>query len=293
MPALPPPSMQIGALAPGFSPLPPAGPMRTPNQNPAVASVIQSAGASTSASGPTNITQTVTATQPGTFLVWAVAVNASAGAALGGTPAGWTLLNSRVVATLALGLYVYQSNPGSLTSITFSSSATATTGGIASWFWEIDNCPWPAKGSITATGSSTAPASGSVATLPSGIMLGVVAWVLGTATFSNTATNSPPWVTNAQQSSTAGTTNAAIQTAQATDAWAELAPNDIHGTLSASAVWDAAIVIIPSSGGGTPVSLASSRAYVIDGGAGYSVGDAGNAGWSLGGTKPGGAGSGQ
>ena len=293
MPALPPPSMQIGALPPGYSMLPPNGPVRQLNQTPALPVIVQSAGANTTASGPTNITQTVTATQVGTYLVWVVAVNASAGAALGGTPTGWTLAASRSSATLAVGVYVQPANPGALTSVTFSSAATATTGGIASWFWEVDNCPFSTFSATSAVGSSTAPASGSVTPLPSGLMLGMVAWVLGTATFTNTSTNSPPWVTNAQQSSTGGTTNAAVRTGQTSDAFNSVAPNTWQGTLSASAQWVAAIVIVPSSASSGVALEAPSHAWVIDGGAGYSVGDAGSAGWSLGSTKPGAAGGGQ
>lgn len=295
MPALPPPSLQIGALAPGFSPMPPAGPVRTPQQTPAAPVIVQSAGAHTTSSGPTNITQTITATQQGTFLVWAVAVNASAGAALGGTPAGWTLTSvSSAVATLAFAVYIYPNNPGGLTSVTFSSNATATTGGIAAWFWELDNCPATAAVVRFAAGTSTSPASGNLnPVLDSMLMLGATAWVLGTATFTSTSTGGYAWTVNAQQSSTAGTTNAAVQTGSNTVPFGTPANAAYQGTLSASAVWVAAAIGIASSASGGPVALAPSRAFVVDGGAGYAVGDAGNAGWSLGGTKPGGAGSGQ
>lgn len=294
MPALPPPSMQIGALAPGFSPLPPAGPVRGMQQMPALPVLTQSAGANTTSSGPTNITQNVTSTRSGTFLVWAVAVNASSGAALGGVPAGWTLLASRVVGTLALGIYVYQANPGGITSVTFSSGATATSGGIASWFWEVDNAPFAAGASGTATGGTTSVSSGAVTPgADSSLVLGIAAWVAGAVTFSDTSSGGTGWATNAQQTSTGGTTNAAIQTASTTVPFGNPAALTFQGTLSGAVVWDAAIVAIPSSGGGSPVALAPSRAHVVDGGAGYATGDAGSGGWSLGGTKPGGAGSGQ
>lgn len=295
MPALPPPSMQIGALAPGFSPFPPTGPVRQTGQNPALATLLQNAGANTSASGPTNISQTVTATQVGTYLVWAVAVSASAASALGGTPTGWTLAASKSVATLSLGVYVFPNNPGGITAVTFSSNATATAGGIASWFWEVDNAPFATQTNASANATSTALASGALTPVAdSALILGAGAWVLGTATLTDTSTNNLPWSINAQKSSTGGATNnAALRTSSTSGAFGAPAAAQFQGTLSASSVWAAVILAIPSSGGGGPVNEAPSHAFVIDSGGGYAVGDAGSAGWSLGGTKPGGAGSGQ
>lgn len=283
MPALPPPSMTIGAPVTGYAPFGVSGPSRTPNSTPALPAQLQSAGAVTNASGPTNITQTVTATKAGTFLVWAVAVNASAAAALGGVPTGWTLATTQAVATLAVGVYVYPNNPGGITAVTFSSVATATTGGIAAWFWEIDNSFTASAKSLSATGNSTSPASGSLAPASdANQILGVVAWVLGAATLTSTSTNSTglSWAFNAQQSSTAGTTNAAIQTGSTLNAYGPAGTVQAQGTLSAGAVWVAATIAIPSTIS-SQTFLSGSRANVVDAG-GVGVGDCGNAGWSLG-----------
>jgi hypothetical protein len=290
MPALLPPSMQIGANPPGYSAMPSTGPIRTPMANPALPVTIQSAGFSTSVSGPTNISQTVTATKTGTYLVWGVAVNASAGAALGGTPAGWTLLTSQTVATLAAALYIFPGNPGALTSVTFSSNATATTGGIASWFWELDNVFFVTAKGVSANGNSTSPASGSVTPANNlNMMLGMVAWVLGAATLS--APTGGWTTTNAQTSSTVGTTNAAIETFSQIGAFGPPGAASLGATLSAGSVWVDGVLVVPSTASGN-FSLDPAMAAVnarIDGGAGYASGGA----WGpLGGTKPGGAGGG-
>lgn len=298
MPALPPPSMQIGAPQPGYAPYAVTGPMPGMNATPgAYPQFYQSAGATTTISGPTNISQTVTATRQNTLLVWAVAVNASAAAALGGTPTGWTLATSTITATLALGLYVMlaANNPGGIASVTFSSNATATTGGIASWFWEVPSAPFaiPSGGAHSTNGATSGTTSGSaVAPTEMTLVLGATAWVLGASTWTVTQGGSG-WVVNAQQSSTNGTTNAALQTGQNYSGLA-IPPTTIPfgGTLSVAAQWCGANIMVPVMISGQLLE-ASSRAIVIDNGNAYGCGDTGMQGFALGATKPGGAGSGQ
>lgn len=292
MPALLPPSMQIGALPPGYMALPSVGPIRTPMATPAMPTFIQSAGTSTSSSGPANITQTVTSTKVGSYLVWAVAVSASAAAALGGTPTGWTLLTSQTQATLATAIYVFPGNPGAITTVTFSSSATATAGGIAAWFWEIDNVFFVTAKGTSANGSSTSPASGSVTPANDvNLELGVVSWVLGAASLS--APTGGWTTTNAQQSSTAGATNnAALQTFSQTAPFGTATSVAMGATLSGSSVWEAGVLAVPSTASGSfgtdPGGQAGGN-FRIDQGAGYAAGGV----WGpLGGTKPGGAGGG-
>src|SRR5271163_931411 len=103
--------------------------------------IAQTATASTSVSGPASFTLSLTASQVGSTLVVFVAVNASAGAALGATPAGWTLVWSQTVGTLAVGCYVYYNNPGGIASFILA-SPTATLGGIAGICYECVNCPF-------------------------------------------------------------------------------------------------------------------------------------------------------
>lgn len=251
MPALLPPSMQISGIAPSVG----AGggvpgvfipPPQIPLLMPRGASIIQTLGASTSASGPTNITQTVTSTQVGTTLVWVVAVNASAAAALGGTPTGWTLLaHPTAQATLDTAIYVYPNNPGAITSVTFSSNATATTGGIAAYFYELGYV-LPGTGNITfttANGSSTSPGSSSPPTLigNGGICIGYNAWVATPTWTGGCQPGVAQWTQAAQQTSTAGTTNAALQVGYfpISPYMAFTSPNGFQyfGTLSVSAVW--------------------------------------------------------
>lgn len=283
MPALPPPSMTIGAPAPGYAPIAVSGPSRTPNSTPGLPVLVQSSQFFTNVSGPTNIVQPVTATKQGTYLVWVVTVVGSAATALGGTPTGWTLLASQTTATLALGVYGYPNNPGGITSVTFSSNATATTGGIASQVWEVDNAFTATAAVRSANGSSTAVASGSL-TAPSdnNLLLGAMGWVLGTATLTNTSTNSSglPWQNLVGVQSGSGTTNASLNTLNSLGAFGAGAAAQVQGTLTVSSVWAAAIIALPSTAS-SQAFFSGTRANVVDNG-GVSVGDAGNAGWSLG-----------
>lgn len=221
---------------------------------PAPAEVEQTVTGSTSVSGPTSFTLTFASSEVGSALVVFVAVNASAAAALGPTPAGWTLVWSQVVATLALGCYVYYNNPGGITAFTLS-GPTATTGGIAAIGYEVDNCPFTSDLNQNQTGSSTAPTSGAAQLQPpatNNIILGAVAWVLGTATLTvgNTSPAGSIATTTAQISSTVGTTNAAIvgtviiQPAIASGASSGFI---IGGTLSVSSVWDAGAINLRST----------------------------------------------
>jgi hypothetical protein len=213
----------------------------------------QTATGSTNTSGPTSFTLACTSTQPGSALVCFVAVDASAGAALGATPTGWTLLWSQVVTTLALGCYVYMNNPGAITSFVLA-SPTATLGGIAGILYECINCPFPSDLNSSQTGSSTGPASGAAQLQPpatNNLILGAVAWVIGTATLTvgNTTPAGAIAVTTAQVSSTNGTTNAAIRgTVVNQPAMASGASTGfiIGGTLSVLSVWNAGILNLRS-----------------------------------------------
>jgi len=216
--------------------------------------VQQTATGSTSSNGPASFTLTLTASQVGSALVVFVAVNASSGAALGATPAGWTLVASQVVGTLALGCYVYYNNPGGITSFVLG-SPTATAGGIAGVGYEVLNAPFPSDVFLSATGSSTTPASNASQLVPpatNNMVLGVLAWVAGavTLTFGNTVpTGTIATAQGARTVSTVGTTNAAIQAAYFVQpAMASSASTGfiIGGTLTGSVVWDGMIVNLRS-----------------------------------------------
>lgn len=293
MPALPPPSMVIGAPMPGMAAGAVVGsPVTNPNAMPAAATIIQQSGTSTAVSGPTNISQTVTATKVGTTLVWAVAVSASAASALGGTPTGWTLITSQSVATMSFALYALPNNPGAITTVTFSSNATATNGGIAAWFWEIST-PLAVLQSGSANANSVNLAAGSITpTRENLICLGAGAWVLGAATSSDASTPASTFALNAQQSSTNGATNnAALRTASVLNTPAGTAFNYAL-TLTAGSVWCAGELFVPSLASGQIVQDAA-HARPMDQGAGYSSAALGTQGWSVGGSKPGGNGGGQ
>lgn len=280
MPALPQLTSVAGGLLSGGAPLNMAEVAQGMPGSPPV--VVQSSTASTSASGPASFTQTVTATKVGSLLVWFVAVSASAGAALGATPAGWTLAWSQVQGTLALGCYIQPLNPGGITTVTLS-SPTATAGGIAGAFFEVANCPYSDVQTQNAQGSSSAMSSGTLL-VPMGnqnIVLGAVAWVLGAATDTpaNVALANAAWTSLAQASSTGGATNNAtliassmIQTSQVATAATGCR---VAGTLSGSAVWNAGCLSLRSTGSDNPVNAATGAIPVdtlVGGGpGGYSV----------------------
>jgi hypothetical protein len=215
--------------------------------------VVQTATGSTAVSGPASFTLTFASTQVGSTLVVFVAVNASAAAALGATPTGWTLVWSQVVGTLALGCYAFYNNPGAITAFTLA-SPTATLGGIAGIGYEVQNCPFLSDLNQNQTGNSTAPASGAAQLQPPATcntILGAVAWVLGAATLTigNTTPTGTIATTTAQISSTNGTTNAAIRATVAIQpAMVSGASTGfiIAGTLSAGAVWDAGAINLRS-----------------------------------------------
>jgi hypothetical protein len=214
------------------------------------ASVVQTVTGSTSVNGPASYTLTFASSQVGSALVVFVTVNASAGAALGATPAGWTLVWSQAVATLATGCYVYYNNPGAITSFTLS-SPTATTGGIAGVGYEVQNAPFSADTFLSANGSSTTPASNASQLVPpatNNIILGAIGWVAGAVTLTFGNTTPAGTLTTAQGArtvSTVGTTNAAIQAVYFIQpAMASIASTGFitSGTLSGAVVWEAGIL---------------------------------------------------
>lgn len=274
----------IGGLLP-FGGAPASVPAIATSVLPQPPNIVQSFTGSTAVSGPTTYTQSFPASQVGSALIVLVAVNASAAAALGATPAGWTLVWSQVTATLALGCYVYYNNPGAITTFTLS-SPTATTGGIVSTGWEVQNCPFISDVNQNQNGNSTAPASGAAQLQPpatNNLIVGAVAWVAGaiTLTVGNTTPAGAITTTTAQVTSTNGTTNAAIRgtiiigPAQAAGASTGYI---IGGTLSGAVVWDAGCCNLRSTASDYSVGSMDTNAevpgaaYLAGGGQAISVG---------------------
>jgi hypothetical protein len=276
MPAISPPTA-LGGLVPfGGAPISnPTIALNNGNVSPGV--VQQTTTGASNVSGPTTYTHTFASTLVGSTLVIFVAVNASAGAALGATPAGWTLQWSQVVATLALGCYVYYNNPGAITAFTLG-NPTATAGGISSVGYEVPNCPFPSDVNSSQTGSSTSAASGAAQLQPpatNNVVLGCVAWVRGSGvlTVGNTTPSGTIAASTSQINSVNGTSNVAIlgtvaiQPAMASGASTGFI---IGGTISVSSVWNAGILNLRSLASDYSVGSASqdpeNRPSIIAGG---------------------------
>lgn len=243
MPAINPPTGLGGLLPFGGAPLsyPTIG-IQAANANPYVQ---QTATAFTTVSGPTSFTLPCAATLVGSQLIALIAINASGGAAAGPAPAGWALNWFSITAgsTLLLACYVFQNNPGGITSFALS-GPTATAGGIAGILYEVPNCPFASDSNLSNTGTSTTPASGVQLVPPAtnNIVLGAVAWIAGAVTLTpgNTVPTGTIQTTTAQVTSTTGATNAALRgTIAFQPAMASTASTGfiIGGTLSASVGW--------------------------------------------------------
>src|SRR5260221_11897582 len=150
MPALEPPSMQIGALPPGYSPLPPAGPALAYGFNLALPVVVQQVSLATTTLGPTGLVVTIAGSAVGTMLIALVAY-AEAGAVTIPTPAGYTLIAGTVGNsggnTIGGRVFIQPGNPGGVT--TFTLASTINTNAIACAVYEVSNLVSPDGGYST------------------------------------------------------------------------------------------------------------------------------------------------
>jgi hypothetical protein len=293
MPALEPPGMQIGALPPGFGPLPPAGPALAYGFNLALPAIVQQVTAATTTLGPTGITVNIAATQAGTMIVALVAY-AEGGAVTVPTPAGYTLVAGTVGTspgnTVGGRVFIQPANPGGLT--TFVLSSTVNTNAIAVAVYEVSNLVAPdggysggaAPGNQTYSNSSTnttapsyVPTSGPV------ILLGFECDVTGQAyTPANVGAN---WVTGTAATSTTGTTNVVIRPFSVITTPELVTTYRLAGSLAGAIAMGGSLVSVLANTSG-PLTQPGPQAFP--------AAAAAIAAWgALGGTKPGGAGGGQ
>lgn len=291
MPALQPPSMQIGALPPGAGPLPPTGPALQPGfLTTTPPTLVQQVSGASTAAAPANFSVNIAASQAGSTLVALVAITATGAVSITG-PANFTPVAAGDSAARGLGgrLYVLQNNPGGITSVGV--TGVANVNSIAIAVYELANI----GAALITQGNGayqTFNNGSSTPSLSASPFAGAMYWVgceAGISTGAFTNQGSSFLAAGAVATSTTGATNLAIRpfaglaTAQANSV-------KVGGTDTANGGCLLLPLLTFESG---QLALSASRALVVDGGGGYAVGDAGSPGWSLGGTKPGGAGNGQ
>lgn len=290
MPALPPPSMQIAGLPNGAasaSPLPP-GPVLQYGFVEQPPQLVQQVAAASAAAAPGTFTSNAATTQAGNFLVFLVAA-ACSGSPTISTPSGWTSIvaATSVGNTIAVRVFVLPNNPGGITSVIVSSLAAVN--GIATWFGEFSGvfAVDPVYfGQASASNGSTTPAA-AVYTAPAQGPLLLVGCETDLTTQAYTPANvGANWVTGTSAVSTLGATNCRIR-----PFWVVTQPEvqqgnyQLAGTLAGGIANAAALVSLLC---GTSGPLTQPQPYGFPSGAAV-----GGAWGALGGTKPGGAGSGQ
>ncbi len=289
MPALPPPSMQIGALPPGAGALPPSGPPLAPGfvlTGPAL--VQQVAGASSAAAPATFTLAGIAATQPGSFLVCCVAAALSAAGSISNPTGGWAAANntSGGSANAILGkIFILPNNAGGITSVVF--STLTAVNGFAAWFGEFANVQttdtvYGTAGGTQNYGSSTGQGSTSYTPAVGPLLLvGFEADLTGQTYTPNLVGKN--WVTGTSVTSTLGATNIVIRPFFVVTNPEVLQTYQIAGTLGGVIINGVSQVSLLTSTSGP---LQQPQPFGFPGGA------SGAAWGALGGTKPGGAGGG-
>ena len=294
MPALQPPSMQIAALPNGAStvtPLPP-GPALAygfVEQGPRL--IQQVAGASSAAAPATFTLSAIPATQAGSFLVFCVAA-ALSGAPTISTPAGWTAIagaaGNSAGNTIAGRLFILPNNPGAITSVVI--TTLAGVNGIATWFGEFANVQasdpvYGSSGGAQSFSNSSAAVNLTAYTPTAGplLLVGLETDVTGQAyTAANIGAN---WVAGTTATSTNGATNAIIRPFFVVTNPELGIQYQLAGTLAGAIANGGSLISLLASTSG-PLLQPQPQGYP---GAPAVMGAWG----ALGGTKPGGAGSGQ
>lgn len=299
MPALPPPSMQIAGLPNGAASVStlPAGPslgygfLEQPPQL-----VQQMAGAS-SAAAPGNFTLGgISATQAGTCLVFLVAAACSGAATISTPTGGWTLAAGATGQSannnIAGRVFVLPNNPGGITSVAI--ATLAAVNGIATWFGEFsgvyaaDAVYGTAAGPGRQVFSNTGTTPAGIAYAPNNgplLLIGLETDVTGQAY--TPANIGGTWVAGTTATSTLGATNCIIR-----PFWTVTLPLEppqtsyqLAGSLAGALANGVSLVSLLCGTSG-PLTQAQLQGFP----SGAAVGGAWGA---LGGTKPGGAGSGQ
>lgn len=292
MPALLPLSMQIGALPPGYGPLPPVGPALQPGfKTSTPPTLVQQVSSASSSAAPATFAATIAATQAGSTLVALVSITPTGAVSITG-PANFTQVAAGDNAGRGMGgrLYILQGVAAGVTSVGVTGLANVNSVAIA--VYELANVGagiiLQGNGSYqTFNNGASTPALAATPFASSMFWVGCEAGIAG-GTFNATLTSS--FLTaGAVATSTVGATNLTIRPFGGL-ATAQAASVSVGGTDSNNGGCLLVGLLTFESG---VIALAASRALVADGGAGYGVGDTGSPGWSLGGTKPGGAGGGQ
>lgn len=290
MPALPPPSMQIGALPPGAGPLPPTGPALQPGFAITPASLVQQVALASSAAAPATFTLPgIAATQPGTFLVVCVAAALSGAGSVNNPSGAWSAAPNTGGGSgnAILGkIFVLPNNAGGITSVVF--PTLTAVNGIAVWFGEfagvtgIDTV-YANAGGMQSYGNSTGQASTSYAPAVGPLLLvGFEANITGQSYTPNNV--GPGWVAGTSVTSTLGATNVVIRPSFVITTPEVSQTYQIAGTLAGSLVNGVSQISALTATSGP---LQQPQPFGFPGGA------SGAAWGALGGTKPGGAGNGQ
>lgn len=304
MPALQPPSMQIGALPPGAGPLPPSGPALAQAYQYTPPRVVQIvASATTGAAQPTSAVVNIAASQAGSLLVALIGGMAQGGTQNIPTPTNFTALpntQGQASNTLACCIAVLANNVGGITSVTWptlTNWSSAIMGVI-----EIANAGSAPNTVISAQSLSLSATTHGAFSNPYSPLLGVLAFVgllfgNSAAVISNasTPTGAGQWIASAVQTST-NTQVSAVNTSGQVEYLLETAAGlvGIQPTVGASIATSIGV-----AGAGfttlatTSAGQSSDHGVMVDNGTTAGMGGMGNDGWSLGGTKPGGAGGGQ
>ncbi len=289
MPALPPPSMQIGALPPGAGALPPSGPPLAPGFVLTGPSLVQQVAGASSAAAPATFTLAgIAATQPGSFLVCCAAAALSGAGAVANPTGSWAGTNAAGAAgTAILGkIYILPNNPGGITSVVF--STLTAVNGFAVWFGEfanvqaLDTIYGTAGGMQSYTTSSTGQSSNSYTPAVGPLLLvGFEADLTGQPYTPNLVGKN--WVTGTSVTSTLGATNVVIRPFFVVTTPEVVQTYQIAGTLGGLLANGVSQISLLTSTSGP---LQQPQPFGFPGGA------SGAAWGALGGTKPGGAGGG-
>lgn len=289
MPALPPPSMQIGALPPGFGPGAPSGPALGPGFVTTGPSLIQQVAGASSAAAPATFTLAgITATQPGSFLVCCAAAALSGAGSIANPTGAWAGVASASGGSgnAILGkMYILPNNGGGITSVVF--STLTAVNGIAVWFGEFANvlatdAVYGTSGAMQSYANSTGQTSTSYTPAAGPLLL------VGFETDLTGQTYTPGlvgknWVTGTPATSTLGATNVVIRPFFVFTNPELLQAYQIAGTLAGALVNGVSQLSLLTSTSGP---LQQPQPFGFPGGA------SGAAWGALGGTKPGGAGGG-
>lgn len=278
--------MQIAGLPTGAASVSPqpSGPALAYGANTALPSLVQQVANHSTTAAPASFTLSgITSTKAGNFLVCLVSV-AQSGAATISTPTNWTAVSGATGAnagnTLGGAAFIYPNNPGSITSVVFSSLTGVN--GISVWFAEFSNVYVrdTAYASVAYNNSGTAPAA--TAYTPSigpVLLVGMESDVTGQA---YTAANvGDSWVTGTTTTSTGGATNTIIRPFYSVCTPFLTKSFQLKGTLAGSIANGAACLSLICSTTG-PLTQPKPESVLV-----------GAVGGGIGTTKPGGAGGGQ